>query len=51
MASGSQQQSQTPSNSSANTNVRTKTDIGWDYASVVIDERGKKHAYLTFVKN
>ncbi|KAL4577227.1 hypothetical protein LXL04_013332 [Taraxacum kok-saghyz] len=48
MDSESPEQAPSQSHSSVQSNVRTKTDIGWDYATLVIDGNGKKSCICNF---
>ncbi|KAL4555156.1 hypothetical protein LXL04_037767 [Taraxacum kok-saghyz] len=48
MDSESPEQAPSQSHSSVQSNVRTKTDIGWDYATLVIDAKGKKSCICNF---
>ncbi|KAL4588076.1 hypothetical protein LXL04_000955 [Taraxacum kok-saghyz] len=48
MDSESPEQAPSQSHSSVQSNVRIKTDIGWDYATLVIDGNGKKSCICNF---
>ena len=48
MDSESPEQAPSRSHSSVQSNVRTKTDIGWDYATLVVDANGKKSCICNF---
>ncbi|KAL4562501.1 hypothetical protein LXL04_034707 [Taraxacum kok-saghyz] len=48
MDSESPEQAPSRSHSSVQSNVQTKTDIGWDYATLVVDANGKKSCICNF---
>ena len=41
--------SESQSHSSVQSNVRAKSDKAWDYATLHIEEDGKKHTFVTIV--
>ena len=45
-----QTQSQSQSHSWVQSNVQTRTDIAWEHVTQVVDEKGKSHGYVTFVR-